>query len=686
LPQTPILVSSVVEFEIMEEKMKITMTRTAYACLLTAVLLAAAMAAGAKEPFDIEDIFRLRWVSSPAISPGGRYVAYVVEEPADTLKDQKYGNPDIWVIDLEDRDHPRPFVFSDSRETSPAWSMDDMYLYFLSDRGEEDKIQVWRIAVSGGEAEQVSTLEGGAASFVLSPDCSKIAVTSARGETAAEKKASEDGKDWKVIGEDRRRRRLWIIDAGTGEGTPVTSEGFHVSSICWSPTGNAVAMITADASGSNEIYFNTRLEIIDLSDRGITIVTDNASGSPSWSHDGKRIAFIFRQRHEGMTLPAGVVAVINTDGSDLKLLGERHGGTLVNPVWMPEDDKLLVINLNGVRGELATLSVGDSKVEKIEELEIPYYLRRSFDIARDGSRIVFLKGSTKSPPEVWLWERGLFSGSDRLTRVHRWLEEKELPEAKVVRWKSRDGTEIEGVLWLPADFRKDGTFPAVVDVHGGPMWAWGYGWHGSWYEWAIPLASRGFVVLLPNPRGSIGYGPGFARANFDDWGGGDYEDVIAGADYLVSEGYASREKLGIGGWSYGGFMTSWAVTKTARFSAAVAGAAVTNLFSFHGTTDITPTFLEEYFRETAYLRPEAYRSHSPVEGVTGSRTPTLVLHGEDDIRVPVGQGYEFYNGLKQSGVECEMVVYPREGHTLREIHHKIDLIKRIIGWYELHLK
>jgi dipeptidyl aminopeptidase/acylaminoacyl peptidase len=184
----------------------------------------------------------------------------------------------------------------------------------------------------------------------------------------------------------------------------------------------------------------------------------------------------------------------------------------------------------------------------------------------------------------------------------------------------------------------------------------------------------------------MGYGPGFARANFDDWGGGDYEDVVSGADYLVEEGYASRERLGIGGWSYGGFMSSWVVTKTARFKAAVAGAAVTNLFSFHGTTDITPTFLEEYFRETAYLRPEAYRSHSPADHVAGAKTPTLVLHGENDVRVPVSQGYEFYHGLKQSGVEAEMVVYPREGHSFREIHHQIDLIERIVDWFELYLK
>jgi dipeptidyl aminopeptidase/acylaminoacyl peptidase len=654
--------------------------------LLIAAALLSAATAGAKEPFAIEDIFKLRWVSAPAISPGGRYVAYVVEEPADTLKGCKTSNADIWVIDLEDRDNPRPFAFGDSRESAPAWSAEGAYLYFLSDRGGKGSSQVWRIASSGGEAEPVSAFDGMAVIFALSPDGSKIAVTVKPGGNAGKGEEQSEGRDWKVVSKQHERHRLWVIDAITGEGAAVTSEEYHVSSACWSPDGKALAMITADDSGANETYFNSRLEIIDLSDRGISLVNDRAAGTPSWSPDGTMIAFSYRQLHDGMTLPARVVSVISPDGSGLKLLGERHDGTLARPVWMPEGDKLLVINLNGVRCELATISVNDAKVEKIETLDIPYYLRSSFDISRDGSKIVHLKGSVESPPDVWIWERGLFSGSSRLTHVNRWLENRELPEAKIVNWKSRDGTSIEGVLWLPADYDRDGSFPAVVNVHGGPMWAWWYGWHGNWHDWAIPLASRGFVVLLPNPRGSMGYGSGFARANFDDWGGGDYEDVIAGADYLVSEGYASRERLGIGGWSYGGFMTCWAVTKTARFSAAVAGAAVANLFSFHGTTDITPSFLEEYFREIAYERPEAYRSHSPVEYVSSARTPTLILHGENDQRVPVGQGYEFYHGLKQSGVECEMVVYPREGHSLREIRHRIDLLERVVNWFELYLE
>jgi dipeptidyl aminopeptidase/acylaminoacyl peptidase len=192
-------------------------------------------------------------------------------------------------------------------------------------------------------------------------------------------------------------------------------------------------------------------------------------------------------------------------------------------------------------------------------------------------------------------------------------------------------------------------------------------------------------VLLPNPRGSTGYGVGFARANFDDWGGGDFEDILAGADFLVEQGYADPDRVGIGGWSYGGYLSSWAVTQTRRFAAAVVGAGVTNLFSFHGTTDITPTFLEYYFRDVAYARPDAYREHSAINFVRQARTPTLILHGEEDVRVPVGQAYEFYHGLRQSAVETELVVYPREGHGFSEIRHQIDLLERIIGWFERYL-
>jgi len=664
--------------------------RTALAVMMCAVLLAPAGSHGAKkDPFTTADLFRVRFASSPAISPDGSHVAFVVLEPPDTLAGESRRQADLWLAEVEG-DRTRPFAFGPAQEQFPAWSPDGRWIYFLCDRGERGVMQVWRIGLGGGEAEPVTRIDGGVSRFSLSPDGRGLAFTAADPLSEAIVKAREAGRDWKDSDKPERcdRLRLAVLEGlPVTDATAVTPADLHVITFSWSPDGSMIALICADGPGSDEVYWHSRLELLDVGSRTQTLLSEDAEGPPAWSPDGRSIAFTYHLSHPEIPLSAPVAGVIGADGSGLRLVGEHLMGTLVQPVWLPGTDRLLAVLLDGVHARLATIPVGKDGPEAIETLDIPYFLGAGvFDVSIDGSRIAFLKGSPQSPPEIWVWSSGMFKGSKRLSVLNPWIEERQLPQAKVVRWKSRDGTEIEGVVWLPEGFRADGSFPAVVCVHGGPMWAWWYGWHGTWHEWAIPLAGRGYVVLLPNPRGSLGYGAGFARANFDDWGGGDYEDIIAGADYLVSEKYADPKRLGIGGWSYGGYMTSWTVTRTNRFSAAVAGAAVTNLFSFHGTTDITPTFLERYFRQVAYLRPDAYRAHSPVEAVQRASTPTLVLHGEADARVPVGQGYEFYHGLEQTGTPCEIVVYPREGHGFAEIRHQTDIVERILAWYDARLK
>lgn len=664
-------------------------SRTAMTAVLCATLLVPAAAGGeGKKSLTTAELLGIRFASTPAISPDGAFVAFVVQEPADTLAGESRRQADIWLASAEDGG-AGPFAFGPARESAPAWSPDGRWIYFLSDRGETGAAQVWRIGARGGEAEPVTRVKDGVTSFALSPDGGGIALTAPDPEDETVVKAREAGRDWKVAGEPRRcdRLRLASLDeVPVRETEAVTPADLHVTSFAWSPDGSRIAMICADDPGNDEVYWHSRLEALEVSSRTRAVLCEDAEGRPAWSADGRSIAFTYRLGHPEIPLTAPVVGVVGSDGSGLRLVGEQLTGTLVQPAWLPGSDRLLALHLDGVHARLAAVPTDGGELETIETLDIPYYLGgNAFDVSIDGSKIAFLRGGPDSPPDVWLWSRGLLRGSRRLSTLNRWLEDRELPGSRVVRWKSRDGSEIEGVVWLPAGFRNDGSFPAIVCVHGGPMWAWWFGWHGTWHDWAIPLAGRGYVVLLPNPRGSLGYGPGFARANFDDWGGGDYEDVIAGADFLVSEKYADPKRLGIAGWSYGGFMTAWTVTRTNRFAAAVAGAGVTNLFSFHGTTDITPTFLARYFREIAFLRAEAYRAHSPVEFVQRASTPTLVVHGEEDARVPVGQAYEFYQGLKQTGVPCELVVYPREGHSFAEIRHQADLVERIAAWFDERL-
>lgn len=634
--------------------------------------------------FSPEDLLRLRSVSDPVISPDGKWIAYVVSEPPDTSLGEKCGTSDIWVVDFEGSRKSRRFAFSSASEKSPRWSHDGRWIAFLSNRG--GKMQVYRIRFAGGEAERITNFKDGVNSFAWGPDGKEFAVIAADPLSDKVRKARDRGDDELVVDMEERFNRLWIIDSSTGEGGAVTPEDLHVQSAEWSPGGAEIAIIVSDRPTSNEMYYNSRLEILQIRGDKRTVLSQNASGTPAWSPDGESIAFAYSYEHPEITVGTRIIAVADVSGDNVRLLGKKHSGTLVKPRWLPGGEKLAVIEMEGVRGKLAHLSIKDDKVEPLEVLHIPYYGLNAFDISGDGSRVAVLKGSPQSPPEVYGIEPGRFGKNRKLTDVNPWLAERNLPDARAVKWTSRDGTSIEGVIFLPPGFEKGKRYPAVLNVHGGPMWAWWLGWHGSWHEWAVPLACRGFVVLLPNPRGSLGYGVGYARANFDDWGGGDFEDVLAGADFLVEEGYADPRRIGIGGWSYGGYMSSWAVTQTRRFAAVVVGAGVTNLFSFHGTTDITPTFLSKYFRDVAYRRPEAYRSHSATSYVQQAKTPTLILHGEEDARVPVGQAYELYRGLRQSGVPAELVVYPREGHGFKEIYHQIDLLERIIDWFEMQLK
>lgn len=630
------------------------------------------------------DLLLLRTASGPAISPDGAWIAYTVQEPPDTSMGERRGQTDIWLVDFEGKRNSRRFAFGPANEYAPRFSPDGGWIGFLSNRG--GAVQVYRIRIDGGEAIPVTSLSGDVNSFSWSPDGDRLAVTAVDPVPDERKRDDDDGDDERHIDREDRYGRLWIVDVETGEGWIATPESLHVQSAAWSPDGSRIAIVTSRRPTNDETYFHSGLELLDPATKERVFLEEEVGGDAGWSPDGESIAFMKRLEHPEVTVGVPVVAVMDIESGVTKLLGLNDAVTTRSPRWMPDGKRLMVVEMDGVRRKLAYLAIGSDELDEIEEIPGPYYGGPHFDVSGDGSKVAMLKGEPNRPPDVWAKELGFLGKSRRLTDLNPWVDDREFGETRVVEWRSRDGTRIEGALYLPPGYRRGTRYPAVVSVHGGPQWAWWLGWHGTWHEWAAVLACRGYAVLLPNPRGSLGYGVGFARANFDDLGGGDFEDILTGADYLVEEGIADAGRLGICGWSYGGAMSAWAITQTDRFKAAVVGAGVTNLYSFHGTTDITPTFLSKYLREVPYLRPEAYRSKSAVQFARNASTPTLVLHGEEDRRVPVGQAYEFYHGLIQTGCHAELVVYPREGHGFDEIRHKIDLVDRIVEWFELYLR
>ena len=259
-------------------------------------------------------------------------------------------------------------------------------------------------------------------------------------------------------------------------------------------------------------------------------------------------------------------------------------------------------------------------------------------------------------------------------------------KTEVIRWKSTDGKEIEGLLTYPVGYQAGTKVPLILNVHGGPAGVFQQSFIGGRGSYPIAtLASRGFAVLRPNPRGSSGYGADFRRANIKDWGMGDYHDLMTGVDKVIEMGVADPNRLGVMGWSYGGYMTSWIITQTKRFKAASAGAPVTNLMSFIGTADI-PGFIPDYFGGQPWDAMETYRKHSPMFNVKGVSTPTLIQHGEADIRVPISQGYEFYNALKQQGVPVRMIVLPRQPHGPNEPKMQVAAMQSNLDWFEKYLK
>ncbi len=261
-----------------------------------------------------------------------------------------------------------------------------------------------------------------------------------------------------------------------------------------------------------------------------------------------------------------------------------------------------------------------------------------------------------------------------------------LIDTEVIPWKSKEGEDIEGLLTYPVGYEKGKRYPLLLIIHGGPMGAFMQTYDGTAAYYPVAaFASHGYAVLRPNPRGSTGYGKKFRYANYGDWGGGDYQDIMSGVDFVIDQGIADPDRMGVMGWSYGGYMTSWTITHTHRFKAASAGGAVTDLAAFNGTADI-PSFLPDYFGGEFWDKPEVYQEHSPIAHVKGVTTPTLLMHGELDERVPLSQGEELYNALKRQGCVVKMVIYPRTHHGIEEPRLMLDSMSRNLEWFDRYVR
>ncbi|MCW5983034.1 MAG: S9 family peptidase [Bryobacteraceae bacterium] len=594
--------------------------------------------------------------------------------------------------------HPVQLTRDEAGAGSLSFSPDGRFLYFLSRRS--GLTNLWRIAIDGGEAERLTDWRGSFGAYQLSPDGKWVAVAGAdpTGEVA---KARPPRPVARVAGEEQTNFNLWRLpvehDAG-GERPlrRILDAPYHVVAFDWSPDSRRIAFEHAPDSGENA-WPRSDVSEVDLDSGAVEVLAGGpaAEGEPRYSPDGRFLAYL-RTADRARWAGEEQVALIPRGGGPHRALPDTfdRGPSLslwpgliprkamgVVLGWSADSSRLLFAGAKGTRFILYGVS--------LDGVAAPVYVPRGVvggaALNASGTYVGFVQESSSEPPEAFVMD--LSGGAPvRVSSANRDLGELPLGETRSVRWNSRDGLEIEGLLTLPAGYQEGKKYPLIALIHGGPMGWWNESFIGAPGIYSLAsFAARGYAVLRPNIRGSGGYGKEFRFANFNDWGGKDYEDLMTGVDRLVSTGVADPDRLAVMGWSYGGYMTSWVVTQTNRFKAAVVGAGVTNLWSMAGVTDILD-FLPDYFSAEPWDNLPLYLEHSPLYHVKRVATPTLILHGDADLRVPVSQGYEFYNALKRRGVTAEMVVYPGMTHGPGNPETELDLMQRHLDWLERYVR
>jgi len=572
----------------------------------------------------------------------------------------------------------------------PQWSPDGERIAFLSSRS--GKSNVWLIRLRGGEATRLTDAKAGVASFKWSPDGKTIAFTAVDAPTPEEEKKTKSKNDARVIDENIKLNRLYVIpvekDAqGKRADRQLTRENYSVGSLFgpggydWSPDGKSIAF-THSRTPRPDDWPTADVSVVDVAAGTVTPLahTGAAEHSPLYSPDGKWIACAVSDNPPTWGFTATLQVFPATGGTPRKLAvtGDRQPN-LVG--WSADGKHLYYQEARGTTYQLFALPL-DGEPRQLSRIEGGLYAP-SLNAAR--TRFGFSMQTTASAPEAYV------SGADsfqpfRVSQVNQDLPKHPLGRTEVIHWNSADGQKIEGLLTYPVGYETGKRYPLLLMIHGGPAGVFSQSYTANPYVYPVAaFAAKGYAVLRANPRGSSGYGQPFRYANYKDWGGGDYKDIMTGVDHVIKLGVADADRMGVMGWSYGGYMTSWVITQTQRFKAASVGAGVTNLVSFTGTADI-PGFLPDYFGGEMWDRLGVYQKHSAMFHVKGVRTPTLIQHGEKDDRVPIGQGYELYNALKRQGCPTKMVVYPRTPHGPNEPRLYLDVMNRNVEWFAKYVK
>ena len=663
------------------------------------VTLALAVPAFANRGVTAEDYFAFHFPSDAHISPDGKQVAYVV-----TVIDQQRNRrvSSIWLVDVDGRSAPRRLTAEGVNSNAPRWSPDGSELAFLSTRNagigesvgvaatEAPRPQICIMHMDGGEAQVVSRLKNGVTAFQWSPDGKRFVAVSRRGpsDEVVPSARKSDVRHYKHISYkfndtgwfDDKRSHLWVIEAAGGKDKQITSgDDWNDTDPQWSPDGSRIAFVSDRSGREYDDSHNKDVWVISADGGALTKISDHAFDDdlPRWSPDGKQILFAGRTARR--QFPKLYVAASN-GGSASKSIVDDLDLIPANLHWAGANE---VRFETGVKGTEHVFRV-DLSARKTIPVTSGERSVRGFDINEKAGVMTYIANDFEHMDDVYASALD-GSGERQLTHVNAKLwSELEVAKVERIPYKSTDGWAIDGFLVKPVGWQPGKKYPMVLSIHGGPAGQYGVDWY---HEFQV-YAGKGWAVFFCNPRGSTGYGQKFERGIVNNWGGMDYQDVMAGVDAALKQNpWIDRDRLGVTGGSYGGFMTNWILGHTNRFKAAVTLRSVSNFISDDGTRDGAYGH-EDDFDGFLFDDFDQYWNASPLKYAKNVKTPTLVLHSDNDYRVPIEQGEQWFRALRHYGVNAEFVIFPRENHNLTrtgEPKHLVESLNWQAYWFDRFL-
>ncbi len=614
-----------------------------------------------------------------AISPDGSRVAWVeaVKGKDGPLPDRSF----ISVAARREGKTPARRISAGApgswEEQGMVWSPDGAQLAFFSDAGKRHQLQLYVADVRTGRARKLTRLSGTLADAKWSPDGKRIAFRFIEGVTS-KGPLFPTARDSGVVQEVIHESRIAVVDVASEQVRQVSPADLFVYEYDWSPDGSTFAAIGAHGSGDDNWWIAELFTIDASSGRPQSVYKPNLQiADARWSPDGRSIAFIGGlMSDQGAT--GGDVYVVPAGGGEARNLTPEMKASATSLRWIEKDSLLFGERVDGQSG-IASVRPSTGEIKML--WTAPEHIgsgrfSTAIGVSKDGTTFAMVRESFPKPAEV---HAGPIGGWTQISHSNDRIRAS-WGDAQKLHWKS-DRFEVQGWLLAPPDVDSSRRYPMVVVVHGGPAGAADPRFLPTWGL----LASQGYFVFLPNPRGSFGQGEQFTAANIRDFGHGDLKDILAGVEVAVRSAPIDPERVGVFGWSYGGFMVMWAVTQTQRFRAAVAGAGIANWQSYYGQNRIDQWMLP-YFGASVYDDPAVYARSSPINFIKQVKTPTLILQGERDAEVPAPQAYEFWHALKALGVKTQLVIYPDEGHAFTKPEDQRDRSRRIVDWFNQFLK